>query len=332
MPGSVRKLVIVAAVDGLILQPQRNSARQGSIKLHYGAKPDIVPCKDSSSTSLPSIDSHGIAGILTVGLSSFLISISSRQQVALVFSKSIYVITGVVIVPLSSQAEAEKVIVQAKEDAKKAASSAHKTTEVTDSDVSDEDDNHSVRTHASRTEEDVSTIPPTPDPKDGALVEPPKASPSENVAEDVISRKGQYGRFAERWFSRKGWTVEKRRSLGMSTDDGQQDQKITTDGTTVNPGQGLADGFEKLTDNDMKKSDPGRSKGNNSVETPTVTDTLLPKVLRSTNLLFSSQSYYFSYDLDITRRLGSDQLKAADLPLHKAVDPLVNIDSWISSC
>lgn len=35
-----------------------------------------------------------------------------------------------------------------------------------------------------------------------------------NVAQDVLTRKGQYGRFAERWFSRKGWSTEKRRAQG----------------------------------------------------------------------------------------------------------------------
>ena len=324
MPGLVvRKLVIIAAVDGLILQPQRNSPRQGSIKLRYGTKPDISPCKDTTSKSPVSVESHGIAGILTVGPSSFLISISSRQQVALVFSKPIYAITGVAIIPLSSQPEAIISIERAKEDAKKPAKAVH-----SDTDVSDEDDNHSVRTHVSPAEEDDPTIPPTPDSKDDRVVESPKANPNENVAEDVISRKGQYGRFAERWFSRKGWTAEKRRSQGMSADDGQQDQRLATEDANIKPSHTSADASEKLIDGTTKKSDVQNSKDNKSV-TPSVADTLLPKVLRTTNMLLSSQSYYFSYDIDITRRLGSEQLKPADLPLHKAVDPLVNIDSWV---
>ena len=332
MPGFVvRKLVIIATVDGLILQPQRNnqSKRQGSIKVRYGAKPDILPCKDATSKSLRSVESHGIAGILTLGPSSYLISISSRQQVALVFSKPIYVITGVAIIPLSSHAEAEKAIIQADEDAKKA-SSAHNAAEVTDSDVSDEDDNHSVRTHVSRTEEDDSTIPPTPESKDEKVVEPPKADPSEKVVEDVISRKGQYGRFAERWFSRKGWTAEKRRSQGMSANDGQQDQRLATEDAIVEPGQATADASGTLSDSTATKANLKTSK-TDKIETSTVADTLLPKVLRTTNVLFSSQSYYFSYDIDITRRLGSDQLNPADLPLHRAVDPLVNFDIQTSS-
>lgn len=37
-----------------------------------------------------------------------------------------------------------------------------------------------------------------------------------SIAEDVIKRRGSYGRFAQRWFSGSGWTLEQKRSMGMS--------------------------------------------------------------------------------------------------------------------
>jgi len=65
MPGLVRKLIIFAAVDGLVLQPvaQRNQRATPALRIAYSSH-DIaslgsVPRKDASSTSF---DAHGIVG------------------------------------------------------------------------------------------------------------------------------------------------------------------------------------------------------------------------------------------------------------------------------
>lgn len=52
-----------------------------------------------------------------------------------------------------------------------------------------------------------------------------------------------------------------------------------------------------------------------------VAHTLLPKFLRTTRVLLTSQSFFFSYDFDITRRLGEGN-KPSELPLYKSVDEL----------
>ena len=57
--------------------------------------------------------------------------------------------------------------------------------------------------------------------------------------------------------------------------------------------------------------------------TPEIALSLLPKLLRTLVLMLCSRSFYFSYDLDITRRLGTQLGRSKDLPLHKAIDPLV---------
>lgn len=59
-------------------------------------------------------------------------------------------------------------------------------------------------------------------------------------------------------------------------------------------------------------------------QTANVVNTLLPKFLRTTRMLLDSRSFFFSYDLDITRRLGNQNTKSSELPLHKSVDPLVS--------
>ncbi len=54
------------------------------------------------------------------------------------------------------------------------------------------------------------------------------------------------------------------------------------------------------------------------------TNALVPKLLRTTRMLLSSRSFFYSYDLDITRRLGGEIVKNPELPLSKSVDPLVS--------
>ena len=51
---------------------------------------------------------------------------------------------------------------------------------------------------------------------------------------------------------------------------------------------------------------------------------LVPKLLRTTRMLLSSRSFFYSYDLDITRRLGGEIMKNPEIPLSKSVDPLVS--------
>lgn len=54
-----------------------------------------------------------------------------------------------------------------------------------------------------------------------------------------------------------------------------------------------------------------------------ITGKLLPKLLRTTKMLLASRSFFYSYDYDITRRIGDQGTKHADVPLHRSVDALV---------
>ncbi len=133
---------------------------------------------------------------------------------------------------------------------------------------------------------------------------------SSNVAEDVIGRKGQYGRFAEKWFSRKGWSTEKRRAQGMSTDDPENPPSATF------PREGPQSPRSRSEDTEGPEQRAESSKFNMNLA-----NTLLPKLLRTTRMLLGSRSFFFSYDFDITRRLDTQEKKSSDLPLHKSVDP-----------
>ena len=149
-----------------------------------------------------------------------------------------------------------------------------------------------------------------------------------NVVEDVISKKGQYGRFAERWFSRKGWSTDKRRAQGMSTADEDKPPPVgaAEDALPKDSGEVALDKKPGETDIPSQTSYPkSRQTSQPGSREANAVNALVPKLLRTTRMLLSSRSFFFSYDLDVTRRLGGEIVKNPEIPLSKSVDPLVGI-------
>ena len=229
------------------------------------------------------------------------------------------------LIPLSSHSDAQKAVLEAEETSRPGP--AEPEAGASDNEWSDGKDSHAGGT---TTSEDGHGSPATTSPADeGHVIARPQLPRrgSSNVAQDVIEKKGQYGRFAERWFSRKGWTAERRRAQGMSVHDeprlsdlgaasaGQREQRPVSDISIekVEGNEGAA-----VAEQRVRATNPKKAKS---------AYTLLPKLLRTTKLLLSSKSFFFSYELDITRRLGTKAATATDVPLHKAVDPLVTIVS-----
>lgn len=226
--------------------------------------------------------------------------------------------TGVALIPLSSQADAKKVIEQNKTNLKKRAN-ATSTGVLSDSETSEEEDEHSERGYTSGAEHDDPTVPTTPESKSSQAVDSEgSGQKSSSIVQDVIGRKGQYGRFAERWFSKKGWSVERRRTLGLSADDtgeaGATDPRFSDAAGKIKDKSSSGDTDKQEQADLANTAQPGSS---------TVADSLIPKLLKTTKLLFSSNSFYFSYEYDITRRLGTNDAKDNAIPLHKSLDPLV---------
>jgi len=265
-----------------------------------------------------------ISGLLTVSSRSYLISISGRLQVAQIWGKPIYVITEVAFIPLSSQSDADDAIAQTK-------SSPNKHSEDDNagfSDTSDDEDHDPTDHHDNVFDDDNPTRPNTPDRplawKPGTPRSAQKSSTS--VAEDVFEKKGQYGRFADRWFSKKGWSIEKRRMQGMSTaerseslyepgtDDGSGGSKAAPDaGPSGRGGEGDTSLRQGQKPVDASSSPAGD-----------VVGSLLPKLVKTTKMMLGSRSFYFSYDSDITRRVGDRDVRFSDMPLHERIDPLVS--------
>ena len=269
-----------------------------------------------------------------------MIAITKRQQVAQIQGSAIYVISDVCLIPLSSQENAAKFVLQTKKLLQKAPGGTDGV--LSDSDVSEEEEeddtehDHDLNSEVSPVNADVSSV------DESALQKRPEGPnrSTSNVAEDVFEKKGQYGRFADRWFSKKGWTAEKRKTLGMSADESpnipppdEKPNKESAEQTNTvsepkikSPSMSEASGSDTTEKTNTGSSEPEaahKPEQKDAVPPPNITNTLLPKLLRTTRMLLASKSFFFSYDMDITRRLGTQPRKASDLPLHKSVDPLV---------
>jgi len=160
---------------------------------------------------------------------------------------------------------------------------------------------------------------------------------SSSIAEDVISRKGSYGRFAQRWFSRTGWALDQKRNMGLTTaekdepnEEPQQkadDQKpeVESAAEAVQPMPENSEDAAGTGAGDAEDTSKGAIKAAKAaaVEDPNIPAAggLLPKLLRTTQILFgSSRSFFFSYDYDITRS-ALNTTSAPLIPLHEHVDP-----------
>ncbi|KAJ9656783.1 hypothetical protein H2201_008435 [Coniosporium apollinis] len=314
MLGLTRRIVIFAAIDGLVLQPAppRNHppTTQQAIKIDYkGNISPLLKDRRDEATAPASLEVHGIVGLLKIASSSFLISISRRQQVAQIRGKPIYVITDVALIPLSSQADANKAITQARESLQKR-SRAEGTGEEPESDTSDDE---SVTYADTATYED--SLPSTPPPEeDTQATTATKRERRSSIAEDVVVKKGAYGRFADRWFSKRGWSTEGRRKLGMSSEeDLNHQQEPRSSSTALQSDHGAVEDedpekFEAVEAGTSGGKDVDQSPGviKEVAEDPSqdVVTSMMPKIVR------------------ITRFLGKQTTGHSSLPLFKLFDPL----------
>ncbi|CAN9130152.1 unnamed protein product [Alternaria alternata] len=326
MPSLVRKLLIFAAVDGLVLQPSppRNHppATQQAIKVDYkGNVGPLLKDRREEDTAPVSVEAHGIVGLLKVATSYFLISISDREQVALIRGKPIYKITNVALIPLSSQADADKAIVATRDHLKRRNRAPGLDDEDTDSEI--EDGAPSV---TDSIVEDSSSAPS--EVKDTVTGQKGTAAQKTSVAEDVIQRKGVYGRFADKWFSRKGWSADNRRLQGLSSEENLAAKNVPQNVDSGMPKEEEQPKTESKPDaiptSDKDISEPVSPEAIPkalSGEKDAATVALLPKILQTTKMYFSSGNFFFSYDYDISHGIGQQQ-PGSSVALFKQFDPL----------
>ena len=211
-------------------------------------------------------------------------------------------------IPLSSFSEAKSAIENHRKAVESNDGSGNHAGAGADSDTSEDEIDHAEHVTSREREDDV------PSPAKERVAASRGVNEDSSVARDVISKKGAYGRFTERWFSKNGWSVERRKNQGMSAD--ASDPAKIREAIPEKGGSG-ADEKAPASPRTLKalKLPLERS--------PSIVATLVPKLLRTSRLLLNSQSFYFSYDHDITRRIGSPSGRGGDISLHKRVDPLV---------
>lgn len=237
--------------------------------------------------------------------------------------RPIYKITHVALIPLSSQADADKAIGAARAQLARQS----RTPGLADDDSDSESEEGAPSVTDSLLEEQVTPPTETLDPVTG---QKGVAQPSEktSVAEDVIQRKGVYGRFADKWFSRKGWSADNRRLQGLRSDEDLRSKVVPRNVDSIvaaeeGESKGPADPSaipsddknleEPVSPEDIPKALAG--------EKDATTVALLPKILQTTQMYFSSGNFFFSYDYDISHGIGNQQPNSS-LPLFKQFDPL----------
>jgi hypothetical protein len=235
----------------------------------------------------------------------------------------------VALIPLSSQDDAEKAIIRARDSQKR-----HNERDVEDSSSDSEYGRNSEdeRDDISFTDESRPSSPP-PETNLGVKSSPHKRTTS--IAQDVIQQKGIYGRFTQRWFSNKGWKADNRRNQGLSSEEELSRATTNDQLAAVNPAP--SESQEKVVQDgpvmqDESKSDAPVSNTppqevEQAVEKDPQTDTipLLPKLLTVTKLFFGSKSFFFSYDYDLSRSIAN-QPHSSSNPLHRTFDPLVSTE------
>ncbi|KAF8445344.1 SacI homology domain-containing protein [Terfezia claveryi] len=372
MSSPARRLLIVAAVEGLLLTPipENNSSTGNTPPKSRGSTP--APSRATSPSSPQprtvqidyktasvrkllgasdehrrreregGLEVHGIAGVLNVSATvSYLIVITSRQQVAIVNRVPVYVVTDVALIPLSSQSFAQEAIAKAKALKARYASEDGAETDISD----DEFENTEGGDH--------NDAPPIAAGGVGST-----RSSTESDRPDTVGSKGVYGLFAQKWFSKSGWTAAKPKGSQVEkmvenpktvTDDEPGNQDVTPtptpapqerrqltdlrEGTAPPPSPRLEnkpapelESFPALPLSEEERAE--QSKIAEQVKGDTV-HSLTPKLLHTTRLLLgSSKSFFFSYDMDITRPFSQKQQqqvkaieKSGDAPLWINVDP-----------
>ena len=273
----------------------------------------------------------------------FLIAITSHQQVAVINQVPVYVITDVALIPLDSQREAQKVLGKVKDARVKSASLSFAEDSSSDESASEEDD-----------ESDTSTEPGVDEADDvGTETGAKNSEEAPERTADTVGRLGVYGSFTQRWFSRSAWRAERNLQLTSETgerpmssgdvvsDDEPGNRDVTpppervdrtpsfTNGDTKPEIQPALESFPALPLSEVERAEEEAVV--QAVRESVVGHSLTPKLLHTTRMLFgSSRSFFFSYDIDITRPWGQQRDGQEDTgvivvgkPLWKKVDQVV---------
>jgi len=249
--------------------------------------------------------------------------------VAQIRGKPIYVVSDVALIPLSSRTAAAQAISQAKKTSK-----AGKKPSAETGDTDDEDDAASATTLTEVEDHESPAHSPAEPPGTPELQTP--LSPRKkgtSVVTNVIQNRGNYGRFAERWFSKSGWRASASRKQTMSDEEDDLTREQKRQGLEALPEeQGEGEAPLVGVEADKAATDKGQTEEAATEESPKppnlpsqdVLQSLAPKILRTIKLFFAANSFFFSYDYDISHTISEQDSSSSTLPLFKRFEPLVS--------
>lgn len=232
-----------------------------------------------------------------------------------------YCITEVALIPLSSQVDAEKAILRARDSQLRHAS----TTEESLTDFSDDEEAISLA-------EEYWADDPDPEP---AQIVQGTAMPLP-VLQQPATRSVLFGRFAERWMTIRGAAPRLGATPGKDPTGNLTPEAPATqpaDEPQIADDRALAGDqvFADVSAVDVPITDATDLDNSKPVPTPTsqpemVPLALIPKLLRTARFLFGSKNFFFAYDHDISRRAsyGGSQHDSA---LYESFDRAVSSHS-----
>lgn len=244
---------------------------------------------------------------------SHLICITQREQVAQIRGKAIYAVRDVQLIPLSSQDDAEKAIVAAQKRLKQSGKVEHDDeTDVEGTDAEDDAESASVK-EDQVPEAIASESNPTPESKDSSTVS------------ELEHRKGQFGRFATKWF-KKGTKKSNVNSPQVSSNEeiSSSDQPTEVDETTrtiVADSEGGENVRKDSREDGTLTQEAQETKQKSNIEV------LSNRILRNARVYFSATGFYFSYDHDLSGTLTQKSDQVSSFPLWRRFDSLVCLES-----
>lgn len=304
MPSSIlaRKLYITAADEGLLLHPVGHKSHD--VKIEYGRNRISSAVRDEKASG--GLEVAGLAGILDLVESSYLIAITKKEQVAKIKGSDVWRVTDVVTIPLhAGREEAEGVLAPLVKGQKNGGSEE----EEEDGESSEEEgDFASLDKH--EPDDEVAAIEETD--KEPAGGKKGVLGKSTSFVKNVVQERGKYGRFATRWFSRNGSREGVRRQEGMAV--GEEKEETLTKEQTRQMDEALPE--DETASGDDETQEKATEQQQSAIEH------LTPRILRNARLYFSNGGFYFSYEHDISGSLAQRSHTGSSIPLWKRFDEL----------
>ena len=225
-------------------------------------------------------------------------------------AKAVYAVRDVVLIPLTSQTEAEKIINNTQASVQKQQSASTDT----DTDLSDGEVNA-----------ETSSLGGNDEPEEATTVEPSKGvlAKGTSFTKNVIQDRGRYGRFAKKWFSKNGSNADVQKKQVLSSNE------------SLTPSKSEQKLDEVSQDTETPATDPQSNKSHAEVDQATDADeppkaksaieTLSRRIERTAKMYYSSSGFYFSYDLDLSKRLSVHSSTWSESTLWKQFDPEVSL-------